>query len=175
MKKPIALIDKFANYIWFPSVVICWSLAYFISGDNAELQSVNSYQELRSNYDYILKFDSIASSDYMLKNGAACEGFYVVLFQKNEAVFALTNYDASLNGSSVMVRVKGVIVYYGRKIIRDLNINEEYLVGSDGSYLLVECITEEDRRDKFQSLIWILIIVPFVVLFLGLFLVWVIE
>jgi hypothetical protein len=82
MKKPIALIDKFANYIWFPSVVICWSLAYFISGDNAELQSVNSYQELRSNFDYVLKFDSIVYSDYVLMKGAAYAGFYAVLFQK---------------------------------------------------------------------------------------------
>jgi hypothetical protein len=103
------------------------------------------------------------------------QGFTLYYFKKNEAVFALTNSDVSLNGSSVMVRVDGGIGFYGNKIIRDLNINEEYLVRSDGSYILVECITEEDRRDKFQSLIWILIIVPFVVLFLGLFLVWVIE
>jgi hypothetical protein len=160
-------MKKFLPLMLVSTTIICWTAAYFLSGQPEETVRISSYSQFikgNINRNFIVEFDEQGYTSCYKKEGHGSSGFYKYLTKNDTSILV---YDKNGEGDIDMpafLTYSGVENYY--KLMEEIDTIGFFLGDSNARLVFEKISGKDDLAKKNEGLVVALVMLPMLLYFI---------
>lgn len=159
---------KVLSWVVLLPLIICWTAAYFLSGEPEETIRVSNYSQFingNRNRNFIVEFDEHGYTSFVKKKGNNITGFYEYLTKNDTSILVFDDIGGGKIDSTAF------LIYSGYendpKLVEEIDTSSFFLSDING-HLAFKVITgKDDLLNKNENLVIALIFLPLLAYYIG--------